>query len=142
MELSFHLVSNLNIYNLAFASMTSTLKDIKEEQISRHQHRVLCDSLRISMERNTRKLQERTMRVKKSLKYQKNITDREMTISLLNLVGPYEDNVLKIQDILNQPIDGETYDRCLPILNNMTGQMEEIISTMQKDLKITTKARF
>lgn len=142
MELSFHLVSNLNIYNLAFVSMTATLKDIKEQQISRHQHRVLCDSLRISMERNTRKLQERTMRVREGLKYQKDVEDREMTLCLLHLVEPYEDNVLKIRSILNQPIDGYTYDKCLPILKNMTTQMEEIIATMQKDLNITTKARF
>ncbi|WP_071131411.1 hypothetical protein [Enterococcus timonensis] len=142
MDLAFHLVSNLNIFNLAFVSMTETLKDIKEEQVSKHQERVLCDSLQRSMERNTQKLISKVETVGKACDVQTDPLDKEMTTLLLKKLHPYIKNVKLIQKIMNQPIDSQTYQKCLPIFELMNQQMSEMIETIQKDLKITTKAIF
>ncbi len=142
MELSFHLVSNLNIYNLAFVSMTQTLKDIKEQQVSQYQRKVLCDSIQLSMERNTQKLTKRIENIRQLLKYEKNIVDREMVIAILHIVETYEENIFKLKKILADPIDCSTYEKCCPIFSEMDNKMQEIITVLQSDLDINTRAIF
>lgn len=139
MDLALHLVSSVNIYNVAFVSMAQTLKDIEEQQVSMYQQKILADSLAISIRHNTKRLLQRIQKIRLTVKVYPNVVGRDKVNLLLEMVRPYEVNVLTLERILSGEISQQTHRQCLPLLEEMNQQMRAIIQTMQADLKITTK---
>lgn len=139
MDLSLHLVSNVNIYNLAFVSMSQTLKDIRDKQVSLYQQRILCDSLQLSIKRNTKRLLDRVDKVELTLKVHPNVVNREKTSYLLHLMVPYKACVLELERIILAGVTVETYEQCQPIFSEMEDHVKLLIEVMQDDLELSTK---
>ena len=139
MDLSLHLVSNVNIYNLAFVSMSQTLKDIRDQQVSLYQQKILCDSLQLSVKRNTQRLIHRVSKVEMTLKVYPNTVDAHKTATLLELMKPYKTCVLRLEKIILAGVTAETHQECQPLFREMEELMEQLIFVMQSDLCISTK---
>ncbi len=141
MNLPFQLVSSVNVYNVTFVSMRQTLKEIKENQVSRYQERILCESMKISLLKNRYNLNKKLNGIKTKLEKLDDSMEKEQTMLIFSIVESYQNELNRLQNVLTKEINCQTYDECKPIFAELENKMREIILFLQKDLNITTKLR-